>query len=162
MTTPRISLRPATPEDADFLRNLFAADKAAEFAVQGFPEAVYQPLIDMQYRGRAATYFAHHPNAESWIICLDERPAGNYLLDKSEGLPGARIIDLAVLPPDRNHGLATQVLQQLQQQAAAEGSSLRLRVEKQNPALRLYTRLGFKTIDEDELSFEMLWQQGNT
>jgi hypothetical protein len=69
-----------------------------------------------------------------------------------------RLVDLAILPPYRGRGIATQVLQQLVQQSAAAGAAFSLRVEKQNPALRLYERLGFFKVSGDELSYEMEWQ----
>jgi ribosomal protein S18 acetylase RimI-like enzyme len=155
MTTPRTSLRPSTPADADFLRNLFTVDKAAEFAAQGLPETVYQPLIDMQYRGRTATFSAQHPRAATWIIESEGIAAGQYTLEETP--QGSRLIDLAILPEYRNHGLATGVLQQLMREAATAG--LALRVNKGNPAVRLYTRLGFQVANEDEVSCEMVWQQ---
>ncbi len=152
-------LRPATPQDEPLLFELFAAEKVPEFAAIGLTEAQYRPLLEMQYRGRAISYSAQHPEAESWIICLQQAAeltaVGQYLLVKTP--QGSRIVDLAVLPQYRGQGIATQVLQQLAQQSAAAGKALTLRVMKGNQAIRLYTRLGFDVVNEDEISHEMLW-----
>jgi predicted GNAT family acetyltransferase len=42
-----------------------------------------------------------------------------------------------------NRGLGTTLLRNLQSEAAAAGKPLRIHVERFNPALRLYERLGF-------------------
>ena len=43
-----VSQRPARPEDEPMLYNLFAEDRAAQFAACGMGEAQFQPLIEMQ------------------------------------------------------------------------------------------------------------------
>jgi ribosomal protein S18 acetylase RimI-like enzyme len=152
-------LRPATPQDEPLLFELFAAEKVAEFAAIGLTEAQYRPLLEMQYRARAIGYSEQHPGAKSWIIVLEQAAevtsVGQYLLVKTP--QGSRIVDLAVLPQYRGQRIATQVLQQLAQQSAAAGEVLSLRVMKGNQAIRLYARLGFDVVNEDEISYEMLW-----
>jgi ribosomal protein S18 acetylase RimI-like enzyme len=55
-----------------------------------------------------------------------------------------RLVDISWLPEWRNLGVGTALLEQLGRQADALGMPLRLHVEKLNPALRLYRRLGFE------------------
>jgi len=153
-------LRPSTPQDEPLLFELFAAEKAAEFTAIGLTEAQYRPLLEMQYRGRAISYSAQHPEAESWIICLQQAAeataVGQYLLVKTP--QGSRIVDLAVLPQYRGQGIATQVLEQLALQSADSEEALSLRVMKGNRAIQLYARLGFHVVNEDEISYEMYWR----
>jgi ribosomal protein S18 acetylase RimI-like enzyme len=57
-----------------------------------------------------------------------------------------RIIDLALLPEFRGRGVATSLLGSLIREAAGLGLPLRIHVERFNPALRLYERLGFRLV----------------
>ena len=52
----------------------------------------------------------------------------------------------------RSAGLGTQVLEDLNN---STGKALQLRVYKINPAFRLYARLGFEVIDEDDHAYIM-------
>ncbi len=66
-------------------------------------------------------------------------------------------VDIALLPESCNRGIGTTLLRGLQSEAAAAGKPpfalratagrlLRIHVERFNPALRLYERLGFTPI----------------
>jgi GNAT superfamily N-acetyltransferase len=154
-----ITLRHATPRDEPFLRELFEVNASAEFIAAGFPQSQYQPLVDLQYRGRAMTYSAQYPEAVSWIICTESGEAvGRHLLERKAST--LRSIDLAILPAWQGKGLGTFVLQCAQQLARSEGVSFHLRVAKGNRAIQLYRRLGFLVAAEDELSYEMTWRSG--
>jgi ribosomal protein S18 acetylase RimI-like enzyme len=54
-----------------------------------------------------------------------------------------RIIDIALLPAWRGRGIGGRLLRGLQEEAAAGSKPLTIHVERMNPALRLYERLGF-------------------
>jgi ribosomal protein S18 acetylase RimI-like enzyme len=153
-----VHLRCAGREDDALLFALFAADKAAEFAAIGLPEEQYRPLLEMQYRGRAMTHSVRYPEAEDWIVCAPDGTAiGGYLLAKTSR--EARLMDLAVLPQWRGRGIGTRVLLELMRQSAMARVPLRLQVMKGNRAVRLYARLGFRVVDEDEITYEMIWRQ---
>ena len=53
-----------------------------------------------------------------------------------------------VTPAHQGRGLGTTVLRALIADARRSGALLRLSVLKQNPAARLYARLGFRTLAE--------------
>lgn len=57
----------------------------------------------------------------------------------------------------RGHGLGTQVLRLLQDEARERGVPLRLSVHTANPARRLYTRLGFVASPRDPGRVFMVW-----
>lgn len=136
---------------------LFASDKLAQFAAIGLPLPQAEMLVQMQWRGRNLTYAQQYPGAEDWIISLmDGTPVGRYSLQRAT--QGVRMVALAILPEYRNRGIGTKVLQQVAETTAAGNRSFSLRVEKDNSALRLYTRLGFTAINEDEHAYEMVLQ----
>ena len=55
-------------------------------------------------------------------------------------------------------GIGTTLLHGLQSEAAAAGKPLRLHVERFNPALRLYERLGFQQIEDRGVYLFMEWR----
>jgi len=143
----------AGADTQNFAYRLFAHDKLAQFAAAGLPQS--EALVEMQWRGRNLTYATQYPGAEDCIVSLEDgTPVGRYLLQKTQQF--WRIVDLAILPEFRGRGIGTRLLEQLARQAATEGLAFTLRVEKDNPAIRLYVRLGFQVIGEDQISYEMV------
>ena len=152
-----ITTRPATPADAPVLFALFAEEKAAELAPLGLSAAQLQPLLEMQYRGREFSYSQSSANLADNILCTaDGTPVGRILVDRQPEC--YRVIDIAVLAAHRNRGIATQSLRRIQHEAASESRPVRLRVMQSSPAERLYQRLGFTRIANDEISSEMEWR----
>jgi GNAT superfamily N-acetyltransferase len=148
-------LRPASVEDEEFLRTLFAETNVALHAL---PPELQASLLDMQYRGRAMTYSTEYPQAKDSVVCLDHgTPVGRHLVERKTD--GFRSIDLAILPQWQGKGIGTRILKDLAQESRQAGVKLSLRVVKDNPALRLYVRLGFDVVAEDEISYEMVWRE---
>jgi ribosomal protein S18 acetylase RimI-like enzyme len=59
-----------------------------------------------------------------------------------------RIIDIALMPAARNRGFGTAMLGDLVEKAAVESRMVSIHVERMNPALALYERLGFKVVED--------------
>jgi ribosomal protein S18 acetylase RimI-like enzyme len=57
--------------------------------------------------------------------------------------------------PFRRRGIGTRLITDLIGRAARNGQPMTLAVVRQNPALRLYERLGFRIADEDDRKFYM-------
>lgn len=154
--TEALNLRPAGAGDEPLLQALFAEDKAAELAAAGLGEAQLQALIEMQYRGRKMSYGERYPEAaDSILMGEDGTPAGRLLVDRR--LDCWRVVDIAVLAAHRGRGLGTRALKECQRQAEAAGAGLALQVQRFNPALRLYERLGFQAAGQDAVAVEMRW-----
>jgi len=66
-------------------------------------------------------------------------------------------VDLALLPPHRNAGIGTAILRDLLAEAAVAQKPVRIHVEKFNPALRLYARLGFAPTEDKGVYLFMKW-----
>jgi ribosomal protein S18 acetylase RimI-like enzyme len=157
MSTPQsVTLRPANADDEEFLRQLFASTREAEFA--SLSEAQREMLIVMQFNLQRQQYSAGYPQAEHNIILLDERTVGRVLVD--EGDREITLVDIALLPAYRNLGIGTCLLDQLLARAAKANKAVRLHVFKTNPAQLLYKRLGFCQIGDDGMYLEMLCQPG--
>jgi ribosomal protein S18 acetylase RimI-like enzyme len=151
-----IALRPITPEDDPFLVRLFASTRAEELAITGWSEEKKAAFCRMQFDAQSADYRKNYADASFDIIERDGVAAGRLLVWRSG--KEILIVDIALLPEHRGAGIGTKLLGELQDEARAAGKSLTIHVERYNPALRLYKRLGFKTVEEQEVYLLMRWE----
>jgi ribosomal protein S18 acetylase RimI-like enzyme len=82
--------------------------------------------------------------------------------DPSYGFVDERTPELSIgLAPDaRGQGLGTELCTRLLQAAGCSGiERVSLSVEKANPAIRLYERLGFETVRDDGDAVTMIWRR---
>jgi ribosomal protein S18 acetylase RimI-like enzyme len=77
---------------------------------------------------------------------IDGEPAGRLYLFRGDR--EIRIVDIALLPEHRGNGAGSSLLRDVLAEADAGGKRVTIHVERANPALRLYERLGF-SIAED-------------
>ena len=66
-------------------------------------------------------------------------------------------MDIALLKSFRGRGVGARLLTDLQAEAAAAGKALRIHVERFNPALSLYARLGFRLIEDRGVYLFLEW-----
>jgi len=149
-------LRAATPEDEQFLRAVYACTRAEELARVPWSDEQKRAFTDMQFTAQDTHYRRHYPNTQYWIIEVKGIPAGRLYVDRCE--KEIRIIDIAMLPEHRRAGIGTKLLCELQDEARAAGKVLTIHVEKFNPALRLYQRLGFKQIEDKGVYLFLEWK----
>ena len=103
-------------------------------------------------------YQEHYAGAAFDVILVFGQPAGRLYVAREED--EIRIVDIALLPDYCNRGIGTTLLRGLQSEAAAAGKPLRIHVERFNPALRLYERLGFHPIADRGVYLFMEWAGG--
>ncbi|HKH49226.1 MAG TPA: GNAT family N-acetyltransferase [Thermoanaerobaculia bacterium] len=103
-------------------------------------------FILMQFNGQHTWYQEHYVGASFDIVLVDGVPAGRLYVHRRE--KEIRLVDISFLPEFRNQGLGTNLLRDLFAEAEAAGTPLTIHVEKFNPAMRLYQRLGFTRIGE--------------
>lgn len=154
----KISLRPFSPEDPEFLFQLYASTRREEIAPFGWPPAQQDAFLRMQFNAQRQWYAMAYAGADHQLIVIDEMPAGRMLVLRDS--TGARLVDIALLSEYRGHGVGTQLLRELISQCNKDGVPLRLQVLKNNPARRLYERLGFVTTGEDGMYYEMARKPG--
>jgi ribosomal protein S18 acetylase RimI-like enzyme len=74
------------------------------------------------------------------------------------GPSAIRLVDIALLPELRGQGLGRHILCALQGCAAGHGLALTLAVHHANPAARrLYAALGFRSMRQNDVSEQMMW-----
>jgi ribosomal protein S18 acetylase RimI-like enzyme len=149
----RLSLRPVTLDDEEFLLRVYASTRLEEVSAWGWTAAQQNAFLRMQFMAQRGSYAAAYPHAEHRLILVDDEPAGRILVDR--GGQEIRLVDIALLPEYRNRGAGTFVIRNLIEESRTLGKPLRLQVTKVNRAARLYERLGFSKTAEDEIYWEM-------
>jgi ribosomal protein S18 acetylase RimI-like enzyme len=107
----------------------------------------------MQFNAQKRWYDMAYAGADHQLILVDEKPAGRILVFRDKD--SNRLVDIALLSEYRSRGVGTQLLRDLIAKCESEHLPLRLQVTKVNPARHLYERLGFITIGEDGMYYEM-------
>jgi ribosomal protein S18 acetylase RimI-like enzyme len=87
------------------------------------------------------------------VVVLDGRDVGVISVQRQE--EAVHLSTLYILPRYQGQGIGTQLLNDLLAAAFREGLPVTLRVLKVNPAKRLYERLGFVVVEEDEVRYVM-------
>ena len=150
-----ITLRPIVPDDRSFLLAVYASTRQLELAAVEWDGAQKAAFVEMQFDAQHAYYQEHYAGAGFDVILVDGQPAGRlYVAREADEI---RIVDIALLPDFCNRGVGTTLLRGLQSEAAAAGKPLRIHVERFNPALRLYERLGFHPIADRGVYLFMEW-----
>ena len=155
-TTNSPRLRAATPEDEQFLRAVYAGTRAEELARVPWSDEQKRAFTEMQFAAQDAHYRRHYPGAQYSIIEVQGIPAGRLYVDRWK--KEIRIIDIALLPEHRRAGIGTKLLRELQDEARMAGKALTIHVEKFNPALSLYQRLGFRQIEDKGVYLFLEWK----
>ncbi|MEM6620721.1 MAG: N-acetyltransferase [Pseudomonadota bacterium] len=148
-----LAYRPTTKADNKVLARIYASTRAEEVARTGWDQTRQRDFLQMQFDAQDVHYKAHYPDAAWLLIVQGIIPVGRlYLEDWDSQL---RIIDIAFLAEFRGRGWGEAVLRDLMETTGATGRAVSIHVEKQNPAMRLYKRLGFQMI-EDKGVYDLL------
>jgi ribosomal protein S18 acetylase RimI-like enzyme len=140
-----LALRPATHEDRDFLRELYATTRADELAPVPWTEAEKATFVASQFDAQDAAYHGAYPSGEFLVVLERGRPIGRLYVGRLAG--ELRIIDVTLLPSHRGQGIGTALMRWVIARAQTEGRDVTLHVEPWNPAKRLYEHLGFETVE---------------
>jgi ribosomal protein S18 acetylase RimI-like enzyme len=142
LSATKVTLRPVEPGDEEFLFRVYASTRQEELERVGWSEAQKTAFLRQQFEAQSRYYREHYPEASFDIILAGGYPAGRlYVARWPEGI---RIVDIALLPKYRGVGIATKLLKALISESETSGKPLSIHVERFNPALRLYRRLGFR------------------
>ena len=153
MTT--VSYKPINDLDRDFLYLVYASTRADELKITDWDEGQKGAFLDMQFSAQHQYYQEHYKDADFLIILKDNQEAGRlYIARWPEEI---RIVDLALLPEFRNSGIGSKILGDIINEAKALEKPVSIHVERFNPALNLYRRLGFSKVGEHGVYDLMKW-----
>ena len=148
-----ITSRPITAEDEQFLYRLYASTRQEELAMTVWTDAQKETFLRQQFTAQHKFYMEHFAQATFEILLLNKEAIGRLYVDRR--VDEIRIIDIALLPEHRNKGIGSSLLKNLLMEAHETAKPLRIHVEKNNPALKLYDRLGFREIEDKGVYYLM-------
>jgi ribosomal protein S18 acetylase RimI-like enzyme len=152
-----ITLRPVLPEDAALLLEVYASTRADEMALVPWTDEQKAAFLKMQFLAQQQDYESSYPQAQHFIILSNEAPMGRLYLSREDD--AVKVLDLAILPQHRRHGIGTSLIKDLCAEANATGKPLRIYVESYNHSLSFFERLGFYKIEEVGFYFHLEWRR---
>lgn len=159
MSSP-VTLRPAGPEDEAFLYGVYAGTREEEMAAVDWSATEKERFLKMQFTAQHTYYHQQYPDADYDIVLRNGDAVGRLYVHRRPD--EIRIVDIALLPEHRNAGIGTSLLEDLLREGAAAQKPVRIHVEKFNPALRLYERLGFSVMEDRGVYWLMEWNATQT
>jgi ribosomal protein S18 acetylase RimI-like enzyme len=142
-----VTLRPIGREDEPFLFNVFTSVHGPTLAMADLPEEQVKGLLRMQFTAQHSQYQSQYPSADFDIVLVEGAAAG--CLYALRGPEDFVLIDISLLPDYRNSGIGTSLVADLINQAKHEKRPLTAHVRKDNPAWRLWQKLGFEAVGDD-------------
>lgn len=141
-----VSLRPMHDEDLGFLERLYASTREEELAPLDWTPDQKRAFLASQFEAQHRYYVEQFRDAAFDVIERGGRAIGRLYVDRRDD--ELRIIDIALLPEARGSGIGSALLGELLEEASQRGVAVRIHVERNNPALRLYERLGFVPVED--------------
>src|SRR5947199_1542437 len=142
-----LTLRSVTDSDEEFLLLVYASTRAAELAQVEWPEGQQEIFLRWQFDMQRRQYEARFPDAEYYVILVDDEPAGRIWIGRDA--EQIRLLDIALLSEFQNRGAGTLLLGALIDEARTEKKPLRHRVFMlNNDRHRFYERLRLVLIEE--------------
>lgn len=142
-----ITLRPVGPDDHEFLLSVYASTRADEMALVPWTDEQCEAFVRWQFSAQQEHYAEHYPTANHDVIMFAGRPVGRLYVARLDH--EIRIVDITLLPAERNAGIGTYLLKQLLDEADQTNRITRIYVEEFNPSLSLFKRLGFSPSEQN-------------
>lgn len=151
----------AAPLAAVELRDIAFTDAAIEYCL-ALAHHNMQPYLERRGRSFDDEHWRQMVSRARFFL-IDDRSAGRNetvgflsVRDEADAPQALHIGDIQLQADCRNRGIGTAVLQQVEVMARAHGRrEITLNVFHDNPAIRLYERAGFRTIDRQFDKFKM-------
>src|SRR5947209_8543418 len=153
----RLAFRPISEADLPFLARLYASTRTEELAVTPWSEAQKAAFLKQQFEAQHAHYQTHYQGTDFLVIEQAGMLVGRLYLARWQR--EHRIVDIAFLPEHRRKGFGEALLRDLLDEAAAAGKPVSIHVEKFNPAMALYRRLGFAAAADAGAYDLMRWER---
>lgn len=142
----QVSVRAITEVDMPFLRQVYISTRLEELRRTGWNPVQIEAFLTSQFLLQHQHYQQHYTNALFLVLQHGGQDIGRLYLDVWP--KEWRIIDISLLPKFRNRGIGGKLLRTLIALAHADAKPISIHVEHENPARRLYDRLGFVQIGE--------------
>ena len=143
---PEFSLRFATPEDNEFLYQLYADSRAVELQAAGFSAEQREDFCRMQFGFRQHHYGLHFGHAQDRILLWQGVAVGRELVTRDPDLIG--LTDIAILSSYQGRGMGSFLLRGLIAESVAQKIPIELHVDQGSRAQALYERHGFVIVED--------------
>ena len=155
LSSQGFALRAETASDIPFLLRLYASTREEELAAVPWSDEQKRQFLALQFQAQRTHYRKYFADCAFDVIERSGEPAGRlYLQVRRTQL---HIIDVTLLPAWRRRGIGTAILKELQETGRARRKGVGIMVEKFNPAMQLYRRLGFSDLADHGVYLEMEW-----
>ena len=151
-----VGFRPANDTVQQFLCTLYASTREDEMSVVEWSEAQKNAFLNMQFDAQHRYYREQFPSADYLVVERDGEAIGRIYLDRRAD--ELRLIDIALIPEARNQGLGEALLLDLLDEGRASALPVSIHVERFNPAMRLYLRLGFTPVKDQGVYQLLEWR----
>jgi ribosomal protein S18 acetylase RimI-like enzyme len=138
---------------------VYASTRTEELSVVPWDDAQKDAFLRAQFDAQDAWWRENYADASFDVIVVGGEPAGRFYVHR--GPRDIRIVDIALLPEYRGGGVGASLLRDLLAEADESGKTVTIHVERMNPALRLYERIGF-SVAEDKGVYLFLERQPAT
>ncbi|MEO5931916.1 MAG: GNAT family N-acetyltransferase [Candidatus Kapaibacterium sp.] len=150
-----ITLRPETPADDDFVRDLYAItlQTTMPFDEMNISPEQFAAITVAQIQAQKSHYAIHYPQAEYSILQRGDRAVGRLIVAPMEHK--ILLADIMILPEHKGQGTCAAVMRYYVNEGIQSGRPIRLSVEKWNGAMQLYLREGFVVKEEASTHYFM-------
>ena len=155
----KVTLRPVHHNDVaeeTLLLQIYASSRSEELALTNWDESQREIFIRMQFAAQSLHYRSYYPNAEHQFILLDDAPVGRIYIDRRAS--EIRILDITLLSEYRSLGIGGWLIEELLAEASTTSKTVTIYVDNYNRSQRLFSRLGFTIIENDDFNVLMEWR----
>ncbi|MEM8997725.1 MAG: GNAT family N-acetyltransferase [Acidobacteriota bacterium] len=153
--TKKTDLRPVGDDDWEFLYRVYADTREEELRQVPWSREEKDAFLRFQFDAQRKYYAEVFTAADYYVVEVGGERAGRLYLDRRDD--EIRLIDIALLSRFRGQGLGGELMADVLAEGKRKGLLVRIHVEQNNPALRLYKRLGFQKIEEQGVYWLMEW-----
>jgi len=155
----RISLRPATDDDREFLLRVYEFAREIELSSVPWDETMKRSFVEQQFEAQVTYYLAEYPAARHDVIILSEsgEPVGRLYVNRTT--EQIAILDFTVLPNFRGRGVGSSVVRELIAEAHVSGRAVQVYVETFNPSRLFFINRGFEEKETDGINTRFVWDR---
>ncbi|NDI85207.1 GNAT family N-acetyltransferase [Undibacterium crateris] len=152
LLNPDLQLRSVSDADQSFLLALYGSVREPELAQTDWNTDQKKAFLQSQFAAQSQAY-AQYNNSDFYIVCYQGQDIGRlYLQYRSDAVS---IVDISLMSDYRSQGLGSSLLASVIALANTRRLPVQIHVEKFNPALSLYQRLGFRAIKDKEVYLQL-------
>ena len=144
-----------TDDDLPFLTEVYASTRDEEMRMAPWSEQEKEAFLRSQFDFQHRYYREHYPACEFLIMERAGTRIGRLYVDRWPDQ--IRIVDISLVPEARGAGIGGAMMQQLLAEGEAQRLPVTIHVEVNNPARRLYERLGFRDGESNGVYTLMRW-----